>query len=584
MKTFNIRRYLGTLATALTLSAASFGAQAASIEFNYQFTGTVTGGSLATAGGPLNAFFTADSDGDGFIELGDFDETLGYDGKADRTPTRFAIRNANNSIAFPGLIAGTSTASTLTVDSVGNITGGSVTLNASTPGTINGDLALDVDAGTWTLKAGGIVQSSGTGVFAQVAVPVPDAPTGLSATPGDGQATVAFTPGDDYGVAITNYEYSLDGGPYTALNPVRADSPITIAGLANGTPYSITLRAINSLGSGNPSDAVETTPAAAPAAPTGLSAAPGDSQVTISFTPGADNGAAITNYEYSLNGGSYTALSSATAGSPIIIAGLTNGTPYSITLRAINSSGSGNPSDAVETTPLAAPDAPTGLLQQGEADDVATIAFAAGADNGAAITNYAYSLDGGLYTALDPAQDNSPITITGLTNGTPYSITLRAINSAGNSASSVPIVVTPGQPAVVTPPDAPTGLSATPGDGQVTITFTPGPINGAAITNYAYSLDGVGYAASRPSQANSPITITGLTNGTPYSITLKAINSAGDSVVASMPVVTTPVGPPAPPPGPAAPIPTMSAYGLGLTVLGVFVVAVRRLRTLAKPK
>ena len=176
MKTFNIRRYLGTLATALTLSAASFGAQAASIEFNYQFTGTVTGGSLATAGGPLNAFFTADSDGDGFIELGDFDETLGYGGKADRTPTRFAIRNANNSIAFPGLIAGTSTASTLTVDSVGNITGGSVTLNASTPGTINGDLALDVDAGTWTLKAGGIVQSSGTGAFAQVsAVPVPAA-------------------------------------------------------------------------------------------------------------------------------------------------------------------------------------------------------------------------------------------------------------------------------------------------------------------------------------------------------------------------------------------------------------------------
>ena len=176
MKTFNIRRYLGTLATALTLSAASFGAQAASIEFNYQFTGTVTGGSLATAGGPLNAFFTADSDGDGFIELGDFDETLGYGGKADRTPTRFALRNANNSIAFPGLVAGTSTASTLTVDSFGNITGGSVTLNASTPGTFNGDLALDVDAGTWTLEAGGIVQSSGTGAFAQVsAVPVPAA-------------------------------------------------------------------------------------------------------------------------------------------------------------------------------------------------------------------------------------------------------------------------------------------------------------------------------------------------------------------------------------------------------------------------
>ena len=112
----------------------------------------------------------------------------------------------------------------------------------------------------------------------------------------------------------------------------------------------------------------------------------------------------------------------------------------------------------------------------------------------------------------------------------------------------------------------------------------PGANNGAAITNYSYSVDGGSYTALSPAQANSPITIAGLTNDVPYSITLKAINSEGSSVVASAAVVATPVGPAPPPPGPAAPIPTMSAYGLGLTVLGVFVVAVRRLRTLAKPK
>ena len=125
-------------------------------------------------------------------------------------------------------------------------------------------------------------------------------------------------------------------------------------------------------------------------------------------------------------------------------------------------------------------------------------------------------------------------------------------------------------------------------DNVATIAFTPGADNGAAITNYEYSLDGGSYTPLSPASAGSPITIVGLTNDTPYSITLRAINSAGSSAVASDAVVTTPVGPAPPspyiPPGPAAPIPTLSAYGLGLTVLGVFVVAVRRLRTSAKLK
>jgi len=110
---------------------------------------------------------------------------------------------------------------------------------------------------------------------------------------------------------------------------------------------------------------------------------------------------------------------------------------------ATNASGTSGASAASNSvTPLGAPDAPTGLLQQGEADNVATIAFTPGEDNGAAIINYAYSLDGGPYIALDPAQPNSPVTITGLTNGTTYSITLKAINSVGDSVASASVAVT----------------------------------------------------------------------------------------------------------------------------------------------
>ena len=94
---------------------------------------------------------------------------------------------------------------------------------------------------------------------------------------------------------------------------------------------------------------------AAPAAPTSLVATPGDGSASIAFTLGADNGAAITNLDYSIDDGATwrTRLGSAT--SPLAITGLTNGTTYQVKLRAINSVGDGTPSSAVSVTPAAAP-------------------------------------------------------------------------------------------------------------------------------------------------------------------------------------------------------------------------------------
>jgi hypothetical protein len=59
----------------------------------------------------------------------------------------------------------------------------------------------------------------------------------------------------------------------------------------------------------------------------------------------------IVNYEYSINGIDY--ISTNTTTSPITIRGLTNGTTYSITLRADNSAGQGPPSNSVQGTPYA---------------------------------------------------------------------------------------------------------------------------------------------------------------------------------------------------------------------------------------
>ena len=80
-----------------------------------------------------------------------------------------------------------------------------------------------------------------------------NAPTALVATPGDGQVSIAFT-APSFDVAVTEYEYQLDGGDWIA-SPT-ASSPVYILGLTNGTSYSIKLRAVNSAGKGAESAAV----------------------------------------------------------------------------------------------------------------------------------------------------------------------------------------------------------------------------------------------------------------------------------------------------------------------------------------
>ena len=75
-------------------------------------------------------------------------------------------------------------------------------------------------------------------------------------------------------------------------------------------------------------------------------------------------------------------------------------------------------------------------------------------------------------------------------------------------------------------PDSPTGVSGSVGDQSVTVSFTaPTDVGGSAITGFvATSNDGIGASGS-----SSPITVTGLTNGTSYTFSVWAINALGYS-------------------------------------------------------
>ena len=194
---------------------------------------------------------------------------------------------------------------------------------------------------------------------------VPATPTSLSASNETGDSVaIAFTAGAANGASISNYKYavSTDNVTYSAfaaLSPADFTTPVTVSGLTPGTLQYIKLKAVNSNGDSAASAAVSFTTLATPDAPTSLSAVPGLTSVDISFTPGAQGGSAITNYQYAISTnsgstyGSFTALATPDATSPITITGLTSDTAYYIKLKAVNSAGAGAESSAVSFTTAA---------------------------------------------------------------------------------------------------------------------------------------------------------------------------------------------------------------------------------------
>jgi gliding motility-associated-like protein len=100
------------------------------------------------------------------------------------------------------------------------------------------------------------------------------------------------------------------------------------------------------------------------------------------------------------------------------------------------------------------------------------------------------------------------------------------------SLSGSPLTITATATAVV--PSAPTTLSYTSGNGQVSLSFTPGYDGGSAITNYEYSLDnGSAWAPLSPVDVSSPITISGLSDGVTYPLRIRAVNTAGSGVASA---------------------------------------------------
>ena len=417
----------------------------------------------------------------------------------------------------------------------------------------------------------------------------PPAPQGLTASAGDGSVTLSWTSGGSGGPPITKWQFcggtdtttcGNDGdgwmdiprsGPDTSSHTIgSAASPLT-----NGTPYIYLVRAVNIISDGSTgaedpwgarAQANAATPGRAPGAPSRVIVDAGDGQVTITVdVPGDTNGSPVVGYQVrkSQDGGPFDAWealgttvrpgSGATpsAQSGAAVTGLTNGASYTFQVRAVNGFGPGPEIESSAVTPVGAPTA--GELGADAGDGQVALSWAPRSSGGSAITKWQYrqSESGGGFGAWTDIADSGPATashvVTGLSNGVSYTFQVRAVSQVATGTPISSVAVMPS-----TVPPAPS-VTAARGNGQVDLSWTAGTSGAAGEASYAAATtgwqvqvdDGDWMDIADSGADTTSHSVTGLTNGTAYTFSVRAVNSqgAGAAGSASATPATTPSAP-----------------------------------------
>ena len=381
----------------------------------------------------------------------------------------------------------------------------------------------------------------------------PDAPSGVDITDyGDGWLEVtwnAVTGTDTGGSAIKNYIVQWKSGAnYDTTNqatPPPTKTTYKITNLKNGTPYTVRVLGVNEANPDTPGDAsdeVTETPRTIPGEVTELGVISGDKQLTVSWTapaPKKNGGAGINRYIVQWKSGNQeydTLRQETTSNTSQVIKELTNGTPYSIQVRADNGEEPEGEQDynwgETTGTPMTVPGAPTNLEVE-EGDRQLKVSWVAPTNTGGLnikIDHFViqWQVKGSNWSSpRDHTTTDETVltdTITGLLNGTDYDIRVRADNDV--EGQTFEWAYTTGKPRKI--PSAPRSLRVEAGDGQLALSWAaPSNKGGLDINQYIVQWKSSIQEYDTSRQATPTITsqvIGQLTNGTPHFVRVRADN------------------------------------------------------------
>ncbi len=394
--------------------------------------------------------------------------------------------------------------------------------------------------------------ADGFGVGPRYPRPLPTVPLGPQTPPqltvqsGNGEAQLSWTPSP----GATGY-WVWSRRPATEQNFTRSSfqlppggSPWTAGPLIPGQSYEFKLQAVKGNAEGVLSNVVQVTVTGViPSGATGLTAAPGSGHATLRWTA-AGNATAYYVWQRNVTAGEeFSRLPWPVGGTSWTAGLLVNGATYEFKLQSVNGSIEGGYSNVAQVTPTGpAPAGATGLTGT-PGDGAVLLSWTAAAD---ATGYYVWMRNvtageefGRLPYAVSGTQWNASL----LVNGSTYEFKLQSVNGLIEGGSSNVVRVTP----TVAPPSGPTNLVATPGNGQVTLSWTAAE----NVTGYYVWVRNVtaDEAFSRLPWAVGGTSWTAglLANGVTYEFKLQSVNGlvegAYSATVRAQPSVAPPAGP-----------------------------------------
>ena len=369
-----------------------------------------------------------------------------------------------------------------------------------------------------------------------------ETPAGKPGVPRDLQITAARTSGDrgqidvTWGQAAGNGDapsyivsWRAGGATRTMERPVGATAA-AIPDVVLGQEYSIQVYAVNKVGRSALSEPKTVRPYTPPARVTDLAATAtgADGEVKLAWSAPADNGREIVKYQYTATpeGGGANWQDTPGTDTTFNPPNLTNGTAYTFQVRACSQTDQGVTCGEDSPGAAARPYGPPRAVQNLAADPNApgagnvNVSWQPPADTGGrGITGYDIKIDGGGWA------DNGAATTyaaTGLNNGQTYTFTVRAKNNQGQPGAETSVQATPyDRP-------APPGLTATPGENAVTLTWADGGNGGNAVTGYQWDRDGANNWQPLPTNTNTQtFPIAG--DWANHNYQVRAINARGAS-------------------------------------------------------